>query len=103
MERIMRTNTVTGVIFGLLMVLAIPSQAQEHEDIDCSELDAPESTKELCEEMWGEEEIRVLIREEMNENIEKLRELEERIGIQECYMRQIPMAANDCHIPGTIK
>jgi hypothetical protein len=29
MERIMRTNTVTGVIFGvLLMVLAIPSQAQ---------------------------------------------------------------------------
>lgn len=96
----MRTNTVAGVIFGLLMVLAVPSQAQEHEDIDCSELDAPDSTKELCEEMWGEEEIRVLIREEMNE---KLRELEERIGIQECYMRQIPMGINDCHIPGTIK
>jgi hypothetical protein len=80
MEFIMRTNTVAGVIFGLLMVLAIPSQAQEHEDIDCSGLDASESVKDLCEGMWDEEEIRVLIRDEMNENTENFRQLEETNG-----------------------
>jgi len=65
----MRTNTVAGVIFGLLMVLAIPSQAQEHEDIDCSGLDASEGVKDLCEDMWGEEEIRQMIRDEINNHI----------------------------------
>jgi hypothetical protein len=81
MEFIMRTNTVAGVIFGLLMVLAIPSQAQEHEDIDCSGLDASEDVKDLCEDMWDEEEIRQMIRDEIDKHIGK--DLVD--GIRECF------------------
>ena len=67
MEFIMRTNTVTGVILGLLMVFAGPSQAQEsnENEIDCSQLTTTLQI-ELCEERWDEEEIRLLIRDEIN-------------------------------------
>ena len=63
----MRTNTVTGVILGLLMVFAEPSQAQEsnENEIDCSQLTTTLQI-ELCEERWDEEEIRLLIRDEIN-------------------------------------
>ena len=63
----MRTNTVTGVILGLLMVFAGPSQAQEsnEDEIDCTQMSTPLEIV-LCEEAWDEEEIRLLIRDEIN-------------------------------------
>ena len=66
----MRTDTVTGVILGLLMVFAEPSQAQEsnEHEIDCSQLTTTLQI-ELCEERWDEEEIRQMIRDEINNHI----------------------------------
>ena len=78
----MRTNTVTGVILGLLMVFAEPSQAQEsnENEIDCSQLTTTLQI-ELCEERWDEEEIRQMIRDEIDKHISK--DLVD--GIRECF------------------